>query len=86
MNMSEIQKNLIEYDLNDYLRKSNPSTLPEQQNVKEEWLAKKQKKLVDSINKDLLNAFGLEKKVDKDGNVYFASKDKDENGRHKVVI
>lgn len=86
MNMCEIQKNLINYDLNDYLRKSNASSLPEQQTVKEQWLAKKQKKLVDSINKDLIATFGLEKKVDKDGNVYFVSKEKDSTGKYKVVI
>ena len=45
MNMCEIQKNLIQYDLNDYLLKEQPTSLPEQQRVKEEWLAKKQKKL-----------------------------------------
>ena len=86
MNMCEIQKNLIQYDLNDYLLKEQPTSLPEQQRVKEEWLAKKQKKLVDSINKDLISAFVLEKKVDKNGNVYFASKDKDDQGRHKVIV
>ena len=86
MNMCEIQKNLIQEDLNDYLLKESPSSLPERQQLKEKWLASKQKKLVDSINKDLISAFGLEKKVDDKGNVYFVSKDKDENGRHKVVI
>lgn len=86
MNMCEIQKNLIQEDLNDYLLKESPSSLPEQQQLKEKWLANKQKKLVDSINKDLISAFGLEKKVDDKGNVYFVSKDKDENGRYKVVI
>lgn len=86
MNMCEIQKNLIQEDLNDYLLKESPSSLPEQQQLKEKWLANKQKKLVNSINKDLISAFGLEKKVDDKGNVYFVSKAKDENGRHKVVI
>ena len=86
MNMCEIQKNLIQEDLNDYLLKESPASLPEQQQVKEKWLANKQKKLVASINKDLISAFGLEKKVDDKGNVYFVSKDKDKNGRYKVIV
>ena len=38
------------------------------------------------MNKDLISAFGLEKKVDDKGNVYFVSKDKDKNGRYKVIV
>ena len=84
--LPEIQRNLIENDLDAYLSESEYSDAYEKHSKKVEWLAKKQKKLVDSINKDLIEAFGLEKHVDKDGNVTFTSKEKDDNGRYLVVI
>lgn len=84
--LPEIQRNLIENDLDEYLRKSEYSDAYEKHSKKVEWLAKKQKKLVDSINKDLIEAFGLEKRVDKDGNITFVSKEKDDKGRHVVII
>ena len=84
--LSEIQRNLIENDLDAYLSESEYSDAYEKHSKKVEWLAKKQKKLVDSINKDLIEAFGLEKHVDEDGNVTFTSKEKDDKGRYLVVI
>lgn len=86
LSLSEIQRNLIEDDLDNYLNKSERGDSYQQHSKKVEWLAKKQKKLVDSINKDLIEAFGLQKHVDKDGNVTFTSKEKDERGRYLVVI
>lgn len=84
--LPEIQRNLIENDLDAYLRESEYNDAYEKHSKKVEWLAEKQKKLVGSINKDLIEAFNLEKHIDKDGNVTFTSKDKDDKGRYLVVI
>lgn len=86
MCLSEIDKNAIKEDMSNSLGDISQLSIEEVHNKKISWLRDKQKKLVDSINTSLLAAFRLEKKVDKDGNVYFISKDKDESGKYKVVI
>lgn len=86
MSLAELQKNMIDEDLDNYVEKLKPVGLEERHNVSVKWLASRQKKLVNSINKDLIEAFGLEKKVDKDGNVTFVSKSKDSTGRPQVII
>lgn len=86
MSLPEIQNNLIEEDLSDYITKFKPVGSEEYHNTTVKWLASRQKKLVSSINKDLINAFNLEKKVDRHGNVTFISRDKDESGRPQVII
>ena len=61
-------------DRRSYIEKNKPTDITSLHNTKINWLAEKQKKLVTSINKSLLKAFGLEKQVDKDGNVKYVSK------------
>lgn len=86
MNLSEIDYNSIQEDMYNSIGDISNSSAREVHERKTNWLKDRQKKLVESINGQLLKAFGLEKKVDKDGNVYFTSKEKDESGRYKVVI
>lgn len=86
MDLCEIQNNIIEEDLHDYIIKNKPVGSEQYHNTTVKWLAEKQKKLVNSINKDLIKAFNLEKHVDSNGNVTFISKDKDELGRPQVII
>lgn len=86
MNLAEIDYNSIKDDMYNHLGDINNLSAHEVHNKKTQWLKDKQKKLVDSINSQLLKAFGLEKKTDKDGNAYFVSKEKDESGRYKVIV
>ena len=86
LNLSEIEKNALDYDLNNYLIQSIVSNSNERISKSEEWLKQKQDKLVRSINKDLIEAFGLEKHTDKQGNIYFTSKEKDSDGKYKLIV
>lgn len=86
MSLSEIEFNLIHDDMDSYVGDTSFMSDEQIHSKKTEWLANKQKKLVDSINTSLLSAFGLEKKVDKNGNVYFISKDKNKQGKYDIVI
>lgn len=86
MCLSEIDNNSILEDMYNSIGDISGLSVEEVHNKKTSWLKDKQKKLVDSINTTLLTAFGLEKKVDKEGNVYFVSKEKDESGKYKVVV
>lgn len=86
MNLSDIQKNLIEQDRKKYIDSFNTIGSESRHNANVKWLADRQKKLASSINKELIDAFGLEKRTDKDGNIIFVSKEKDSSGRHKVII
>lgn len=86
MCLSEIDKNSIQEDMYNTIGDVSKSSIEEIHNKKTAWLKDRQKKLVDSISTTLLTAFRLEKKVDKNGNVYFVSKEKDESGKYKVII
>ena len=86
MSLSEIDYNLFQDDMYKSLGDISNDTSEQIHSKKLKWLKDKQKKLVDSINQQILSAFGLEKKVDSEGNIYFVSKEKDELGRHKVMI
>ena len=61
-------------DKRSYIEKNKPTDTTSLHNTKINWLSEKQKKLVASINKSLLKAFGLEKQTDKDGNIKYVSK------------
>lgn len=86
LRLSEIQNNIIQDDLDKFVQNSGAKTIHEKHSQKINWLKSRQKKLIDSINSSIIQAFGLQKKTDKDGNVYFVSKEKDESGRYKIVI
>jgi len=86
ISLSDITHNLIQDDMNEYLGDVKNNSSYEIHSKKIQWLKEKQKKLVDSINKNIIKAFGLEKKIDENGNVYFVSKEKDSQGRYKVMI
>lgn len=86
MQLGEIQKNIIADDLHNFIIAHQPVGSEDYHNSTVQWLQDRQKKLVNSINKDLAKAFNLEKHVDSNGNVTFVSKDKDDSGRPKVII
>lgn len=86
MSLSEIDYNSIQDDMYNSIGDISQSSDKEIHDKKTNWLKDRQKKLVESINKQLLKSFGLERKIDKNGNIYFVSKEKDESGKYKVII
>lgn len=86
MKLPEIEESLLNMDKRSYIEKNKPADITSLHNTKINWLAEKQKKLVASINKSLLKAFGLEKQTDKDGNIKYVSKQKDAFGNPQLII
>lgn len=69
-----------------YIEKHKPTDVHSLHETNVSWLKEKQKKLVASINKSLIKAFGLEKQVDSEGHVTYISKSKDKFGNPELII
>lgn len=61
-------------------------TISGQQQLSEDWAKDRQKKLADSFNQSMLDAFGLVRKTDDKGNIYFESESQDEGSNLRVMF
>ena len=86
LQLSDIENNLIEWDMDRFVSLTQSNNKEQIISAKSQWAKEKQEKLINSITKQIIKAFGLEQHRDKDGNIYFTSKEKDELGRYKVMI
>lgn len=86
MKLPEIEESLIDIDRRNYIKSKNPSDAYELHSANVSWAKEKQRKIVNSINKTLVKAFGLEKVVDSDGNIKYVSKQKDAYGNPQLII
>lgn len=86
MRLAEIEESLLNVDQRKYIEKHKPTDAQSLHSANLGWIIEKQNKLVSSINKSLLRAFGLEKHVDKDGRITYISKSKDSVGNPSLII